>query len=91
MVAQTSNVTTSGLEYSDLSGIFIEDGLAVNVRIYKKPSSIGWFLEAQDDSNQPVIWSKRFPSDRAAWDEFLRVVNSETMEGVVGSMKIESR
>ncbi len=78
-------------EVSELSGIFMEDNLAVDVRIYRLPSMLGWVLETRDGVTTPVRWSKRFSSDLAAWNEFLRVVKEESMESVGGPMKTTNR
>ena len=50
-------------------------------------NQLGWHLETQDESGRPVLWSKRFPSDLAAWREFLDVVKMETIESVAGPLQ----
>lgn len=78
-------------DFSKLSGIFMEDGLAVDVKIYKLTNQLGWHLETQDGSGRPVLWSKRFPTDLAAWRDFQRVVKMESMESLAGPMQSLNR
>lgn len=63
--------------YSDLSGIYSQNGLLCDVRIYQTSFSIGWFLEAIEESGRRVVWPKRFHSDKLAWSEFQKAVNGD--------------
>jgi hypothetical protein len=78
-------------EDSKLSGIFIEDALAVNVLIFREHGEKHWRLELHDDTPQPVIWRTTFATQQNAWDAFMQVVRTEGMESVAGSMKNFSR
>ena len=74
-------------EDSHLSGIFIEDALAVNVLISRAHGEKQWRLELHDDTSQPVIWRTTFATQQNAWDAFMQVVRTEGIESVAGPMK----
>ncbi|MDP2751758.1 MAG: hypothetical protein Q8O31_04025 [Rhodocyclaceae bacterium] len=77
--------------YAQLSGIFMEDALAVNVQIYREHDENEWRMELQDDSAYPVVWKNYFITPEQAWDAFIAVVQTEGMESVFGSMKVRFR
>jgi len=74
-------------EKSSLSGIFIEDSLAVNVLIFREHGESQWSLELHDDTSQPVIWRTTFATEQNAWEAFMHAVRIDGMESVAGSMK----
>lgn len=55
---------------SPLSRKFTEDGITVDVQIYKLSNRDGWALELVDGDNNSTVWEDLFPTDEAAWKEF---------------------
>lgn len=55
---------------SPLSCQFSEDGITIDVQIYKLEDGDGWSLELVDDENSSTVWEDLFPTDEAAWQEF---------------------
>lgn len=74
--------------YSDLSGIFMEASLAVDVHIFKEHDQTLWRMELHDDSARPVVWRNGFATPDQAWNAFLFVVRNEGMGSVAGDLKV---
>jgi hypothetical protein len=55
---------------SPLSCQFTEDGITIDVQIYKLEDGEGWTLELVDEENSSTVWEELFPTDEAAWREF---------------------
>lgn len=68
-------------EHSDFSGEFTEDGVVVYIDIYRAAGSDdGWALEVVDDQGVSTIWEGTFPTDRAAYEEFLATIQRDGIE-----------
>ncbi|ABI57682.1 MraY family glycosyltransferase [Alkalilimnicola ehrlichii MLHE-1] len=76
---------------SDYSGMFIQDGLAVDVRIFRYAKDTHWTLETYDGVNPPVQWSQQFDTERAAWDAFMRAVREDTMDTLARGYQVRPR
>lgn len=63
--------------YSPLSRHFERDGFTVRVQIYRLADEPGWVLEVEDEENASTVWDEPFPTDEAAWEEFLRTIQKE--------------
>lgn len=55
---------------SPLSCQYTEDGITIDVQIYKLEDGEGWTLELVDEENSSTVWEELFPTDEAAWQEF---------------------
>lgn len=55
---------------SPLSCQFTEDGITVDVQIYKLEDGDGWSLELVDEENNSTVWEELFSTDEDAWHEF---------------------
>jgi len=62
---------------SDLSGRFTQDGLAVDVEIYRFSTDPKWFLEVVDHAGGSTVWDDPFESDEDALAAFHAVLADE--------------
>lgn len=60
---------------SPLSRQFTEDGITIDVQIYKLEDGDGWSLELVDEENNSTVWEELFSTDEDAWREFEAGVN----------------
>ncbi|EFO29147.1 YecA family protein [Roseibium sp. TrichSKD4] len=67
------------LIYSKYGGPIEEDGITVEVRIYRLETSNEWTLEVVDDTGTSTVWEGTFSSDREAFIEFKLTVEEEGM------------
>ena len=66
------------IETSPLSAEINRDGVAVRVEIYRiKGSAEGWSLEVIDSNGTSTVWDDLFATDRDAYAEFDRTIDSE--------------
>ena len=49
---------------------YTEDGITIEVQIYKLEDGDGWSLELVDEENNSTVWEELFTTDEAAWQEF---------------------
>lgn len=69
------------LEYSPLCGEFSRDGLTVRVEIYRIAGrSEGWSLEVVDHKGASTVWSNLFATDRDAYTEFFKTMETEGIQ-----------
>ena len=68
---------TDEIIYSRLCRTITQDGISVEVHIYRGPETDGWILEVEDDQGTSTVWSETFRSDRAALDEVRRTIDEE--------------
>jgi hypothetical protein len=74
MIDEFPNVITSSL-----SREFSRDGIVVDVDIYRLEDENHWTLEVVNDAGTSTLWDDHFPTDQAAYDEFLRTALNEGM------------
>lgn len=74
-------------ERSSLSGIFIEDNLAVNIHILRRRPGSEWTLEAVADQAPGRSWNETFRSDLEAWNAFIETLKNEGIEAIAGYQK----
>ncbi|MBX9457102.1 MAG: hypothetical protein KL863_14345 [Rhizobium sp.] len=55
---------------SPLSCQYSEDGITIDVQIYKLEDGDGWSLELVDEENNSTVWEELFTTDEDAWREF---------------------
>jgi hypothetical protein len=59
---------------SPLSRKYTEGETTVDVDIYRLETSNEWTLELVDKDWTSTVWEEPFPTDQAAWDEFVSEV-----------------
>ena len=67
---------------SDRSCDFEKDGHTVKVCIYRLETVSKWSLEVVDVNDTSTVWDEQFPSEVAAWEEFLRTIELEGIESL---------
>lgn len=66
------------IEHSPLDSKVTRDGLTVEVSIYRlKHGEDGWTLEVVDHTGASTVWDQPFATDRDAYAEFQRVLDTE--------------
>jgi hypothetical protein len=65
--------------HSGLSGEFSQDGITVQVFIYRLEEEPTWSLEVVNSSGTSIVWDEQFGSDDDAHAEFKRTVAEEGM------------
>jgi hypothetical protein len=71
---------------SELSGIFIQDCLAVDVQIARSSAEGPWHLSCGSGNGGYLSWQIEFDTDSAAWEYFLKVVGRYGMETIAGML-----
>lgn len=74
-------------EISPLSGIYIQDSAAVDVRIERRCDQAHWRLSTAISGGTGEVWPTSFVSDREAWEAFLAVAQTEGMPAVTGDWR----
>jgi hypothetical protein len=74
---------------SPFSQPFSEGGITVDVQIYKIEGAEGWMLELVDEKNNSTVWTDPFPSDQAAWDEFVTGVRELGLKALLEADETE--
>lgn len=66
------------IEYSPLCGSIAQDGITIQVEIYRiAGASDGWSLEVIDQEDASTVWSETFATDKEAYAEFYRTLQAE--------------
>jgi hypothetical protein len=68
------------LVFSPLCQPITEDGVTVEVKIYRGDHDAGWHLEVEDHTGGSTVWEEMFPSDVAALDEVRATIAEEGIE-----------
>ncbi|QEL54128.1 hypothetical protein [Chromobacterium paludis] len=68
---------------SPLQQKYTSEGKTVEVCIYRLPDT-GWTLEIVDEYNNSTIFDGEFESDQDAFDLFLKEVEEEGIESMIG-------
>ena len=55
------------------------DGVTVEIFIYRGVNE-DWLLEVEDQNGGSTVWEDRFPTDQAALEEAMRVIETEGIE-----------
>ena len=83
MEEREPNLITSGL-----SRHVTQDGITVELCIYRLETKPGWTLEVVNSEGTSIVWDDLFPSDDAANEEFLRTVVEEGMASFLDDQKV---
>jgi hypothetical protein len=71
----------SEIEVSPLGGPVSRDGMTVHVEIYRLvEGDKSWALEVTDYHGGSTVWEDRFATDKDAYDEFYRALESDGIE-----------
>lgn len=65
------------IEDSPLCASVSRDGTTVRVQIYRLVGEDHWTLEVVDEEDGSTVWDDKFPSDREAYAEFYRTLETE--------------
>ena len=68
------------LEYSAHCGMHSQNGVQVRVSIYRLTGADAWRLEVVNQNGGSTIWEDTFPTDNAAYTEFLATIAKEGIE-----------
>ncbi|OHX13893.1 hypothetical protein BI347_10510 [Chromobacterium sphagni] len=68
---------------SPLQQQYTVKGKTVEVCIYRLPDT-GWTLEIVDEYNNSIVFDGEFESDQKAFDLFLKEVEQEGIESMIG-------
>jgi hypothetical protein len=69
--------------YSPLSGSFTQEGITVQVHIYRLDRDTDWVLEVVDADDTSTVWEEKFETDKAAHEFFLASVETEGLAQVI--------
>ena len=67
---------------SPRNGRFSRDGITVEVYICRLEHT-QWSLEVVDEDNNSIVWDDEFETDDAAYEEFMRSVETEGLDGIL--------
>ena len=65
------------LVLSELCQTVSRDSTFVEIEIYRLEDDDTWTLEVVDETNASTVWDNQYPTEQAALDEALRVINEE--------------
>lgn len=65
------------LVLSELCQTVSRDSTFVEIEIYRLEDDDTWTLEVVDETNASTVWDNKYPTEQAALDEALRVINEE--------------
>lgn len=68
------------LIHSPLCQTFRQDGISVEVIIYRGEDEKGWILEVVDQDDTSHLWDDQFATDELALKEFIDLVNKQGMK-----------
>ena len=83
MQQRDPNIVTSGLGQQ-----VTEDGVTVQVHIYRLEHEAEWMLEVVNAANTSIVWDESFPTDEAAFTAFRQTVAEEGMATFLDSGKV---
>ena len=64
---------------SKLSGFITQDGMTIEVCIYRSDAERTWLLDVVDEEGTSIVWDERFATEQAAMDEVRRTIEIEGM------------
>lgn len=73
---------------SPLSGLVQQDGVAIEVSIFRLEDSADWSLEAINEAKTSIIWEDLFYTDQAAFQSFWAVVEAEGIRTFLDSSNV---
>ena len=69
---------------SDLSRTVDEDGITVEVNIFRLETENHWHLEVVNEAGTSTVWEDTFATEELAFDVFTRTVETESMSAFLG-------
>lgn len=81
----TDAANDPAMEFSPLSGEVTQDGITVDVAIYRMAGAEGWILEVMDEDDTSTLWDEPFATEREALEEFQRTMAEEGIGVFAGS------
>ena len=83
------NEETPNLISSGLSGVVSQNGVTVNVQVYRLDREpVEWSLEVVNDAGTSIVWDDTFPTDKLAYEEFRRTVAEEGMRAFLENANV---
>ena len=80
------------IETSPLSGRLTHDGVTVDVQIYRIAGTTDrWILEVVDEHDASTVWNHDFASDRDAYSEFYRTLETEGVGAFVETPTLSTK
>ena len=76
------------LVISGLSKTVTHDGITIEVHIVRLEADTNWTLEVVNEKGTSTVWDDPFPTDDAAYREFLRTVDEEGMTTFLDSVTV---
>jgi hypothetical protein len=64
---------------SKLSGFITQDGITIEVCIYRGDAERTWLLEVVDEEGTSIVWDDRFATEQDAMDQVKRTIETEGM------------
>ena len=87
-VGQMQGAGSEALEtISNLSGVYIQDSMAVDLRIYRPQGTATWRVHVSADGAEDHHWTDQFQTDLAAWQAFLHQAQEFGIHTVIGSLR----
>jgi uncharacterized protein len=71
------------LIYSDHCQTVNRGGKTVRLEIYSSGKN-DWILEVVDADSNSTVWDEPFPTDEEAYQEFLRTLEEEGIDSMIG-------
>ena len=62
---------------SKLSGFITQDGMTIEVCIYRGDAERTWQLEVVNEEGTSIVWDEQFETDQAAMDEVKRTIETD--------------
>jgi hypothetical protein len=80
------------IEVSPLSGMVTREGISVRVEIYRLvEGDKSWTLEVVDHEGASTVWDDRFATDKEAYAEFYRTLETDGIRSFLEDQQPESR
>ena len=72
-----ANIEDKEIIYSDLCQAFTEDGITVEIMIYRLEEDDQWSLSIDDEKGGSTVWDDLFPSDINALHEAMKTIRED--------------
>ena len=73
---------------SQLCREIIQDGIGIQVDIYRGEDDSGWILEVIDEENASTVWDDPFDTDQEALDAVMEVIEKDGIRSFLGKRKV---
>jgi hypothetical protein len=82
----SDNVGDPEIIFSRYNGMLTRDGITIEVNICRLADS-KWSLEVVDRDNNSIVWDGEFDTEEDAYDELIRSIDEEGMDGILRDPK----